>query len=62
MKYDYIKIQNICSLGHFPKESSLYPREIGFSLKNNHGFKEKEFKLLQRMVYTFSSLGNNHVP
>jgi hypothetical protein len=32
-------------LGPFPKESSLFPREVGFSPGNNHAPREKEFKL-----------------
>ncbi len=31
----------------FPKESSLFPEEVGFSLRNNHVPKEKEFNLHQ---------------
>jgi hypothetical protein len=32
---------------NFPKESSLFPREVGFPLRNNCVPKEKEFNLLE---------------
>ncbi len=51
MRHDCIKIRNIYSLGHFPKESSLYHGEISFSLKNNHVPREKEFKLFRAEVW-----------
>jgi hypothetical protein len=38
-------------------ESSLFPREVGFSLKNNHASREKEFKLPPGTTKTFFPQG-----
>jgi hypothetical protein len=37
-------------IGPFLKESSLFPKEIGFSLGKSHVLKEKEFKLPQETI------------